>query len=226
MSFIKKTCAHCGKEFEARTKAKKHCSGYCRRQFQNVRRKKERKEVANQSEDIDFCIICGKPFVKTNPQQAYCSNACRKKAANLRHRGVIVIPCEPCIPLLSRWEPEGEEITSNSIPEVWPAVLPCGFLSCSQQEGKVMQCARCPRSLLPAEQTEEEQPRPAKISAAPSAMDGPRLTLREAAALLRIHPRTLSRLLKNGAVYGVHTARKWMIPICVVRSMFPAPNRP
>lgn len=151
---------------------------------------------------------------------------CADKAYRLRSSGVTIMPCEPCIPRPVPWEPEGEEITANALSDVWPTVLPCGFLSCSQQGEKAMRCARCPLSLIPEEAhtaapLSDSSPAPS----VPMETSGPRVSVTEAAKMLRVHPRTLSRLLRNGAVYGVHASRRWFIPVCVVRSMVPASVR-
>lgn len=230
MSFKKRTpsrsCSHCGQTFFSIKSVRKYCSEKCRRNYQNEIRKQERKEERDRSTTTWGCPVCGTEFVSHFGTRKFCSDKCARKACRLRSSGVTIMPCEPCIPRPIPWEPEGEEITANALSDVWPTVLPCGFLSCSQQGGKAMKCAACSLSLIP----EEEHAAPSLFDSSPAPSvpmetSGPRVSVTEAAKMLRVHPRTLSRLLRNGAVYGVHASRRWFIPVCVVRSMIPASVR-
>jgi len=70
-----KQCAECGKEFVAKTKKARYCSGAC------TSRAYRRRFKANYNVT---CAVCGEEFTTTRSTQKYCSESCKRKAENMR----------------------------------------------------------------------------------------------------------------------------------------------
>lgn len=145
-------CRRCGNPVPSVSPRASYCSDYCRRKYQDERRKAERREAKDlglNARPFYFCPVCGVPYQQKNHAQLFCSPRCRNKAEYARKKGHALPIAQPVVLAVPYWEPEGEELTANTIPEAWPDCLPCGLTTCPDESiGGPMACQTCPRSLF------------------------------------------------------------------------------
>lgn len=79
----KRTCQHCGNEFETNSKTQKYCSVECSHEAQKGRTVYDKE-----------CLYCGEPFQTIYPKYKFCSSACASRWAAEQRRGEYF--CEYC----------------------------------------------------------------------------------------------------------------------------------
>ena len=79
---MKKNCAECGKNFEAKGHAK-----YCSAECSSAAKKNREAELRKKHQIVfkKFCEYCGTEFYTTNSIKRYCSAACQK-AINIKRQ--------------------------------------------------------------------------------------------------------------------------------------------
>lgn len=76
---VTRFCRFCGAPIPEGKTRSMYCCENCRRQYQNVRRKAERREVF-EAFGFGVCPVCGKRFRRRHELHFYCNGLCSRKA--------------------------------------------------------------------------------------------------------------------------------------------------